>query len=184
MQWSTCVIHLLRTFFYCRPYHHVPLLEKDQYERIWRLRLILYHYNLHLWYMVIYIGVIGVLLEVLSRWHKRNIWFLHFKIFPFSSGDMAKISFQISKMKIFNFFISNFKIDFFSKFSFQFLWYSSIFSFLSGGMVKFFQISKVIFSNFFYFPLVVWPFFFKIQKQKFLIQISKMIFFHSKFFVA
>jgi hypothetical protein len=36
-----------------------------------------------LWYKVVYIGDIGVLLEVFSQWHKRNIWFVHFKIFYF-----------------------------------------------------------------------------------------------------
>jgi hypothetical protein len=40
------------------------------------LRLIVYHHDLHMWYRVVCIGSmggIGVLLEVLSRWHKRNI---------------------------------------------------------------------------------------------------------------
>jgi hypothetical protein len=63
-------------FFYGEPYHPIPLLEKDQYERIQRLRLIVYHHNLHMLYRVVCIGGmggIGVLLEVLSRWHKRNI---------------------------------------------------------------------------------------------------------------
>jgi hypothetical protein len=60
-------------FFYGGPYHLIPLLEKDQYERIKRLRLIVYHHNLYMWYKVVCIGGIGVLLEVLSRWHKRNI---------------------------------------------------------------------------------------------------------------
>jgi hypothetical protein len=49
----------LQGHFYGRPYHLIPLLEKDQYERIRRLRLIVYHHNLHLWYRVIYIGGIG-----------------------------------------------------------------------------------------------------------------------------
>jgi hypothetical protein len=54
----------------------IPLLEKDQYERIQQLRLIVYHHNLYMWYMVVCIGGmsgIGVLLDVLSWWHKRNI---------------------------------------------------------------------------------------------------------------
>jgi hypothetical protein len=53
--------------FYGGPYHPIPLLENYQY-RIRRLRLIVYHHNLHLWYKVVYIGIIcgiGVLLEVL-----------------------------------------------------------------------------------------------------------------------
>jgi hypothetical protein len=33
--------------FYGGLYHPIPLLEKDQYERIRRLRLIVYHHNLH-----------------------------------------------------------------------------------------------------------------------------------------
>jgi hypothetical protein len=41
------------------PYQPILLLEKNQYERIRRLRLIVYHHNLHLWYRVIYIGGIG-----------------------------------------------------------------------------------------------------------------------------
>jgi hypothetical protein len=107
-------------------------LEKDHYERIRRLRLIVYHHVLHMWYRVVCIGGmggIGVLLEVLSRWHKRNIWFLHFNWFSFPFGDMAnffkkikqKFAFQISKMKSFKFQkwnFSNFKNENFN-FSFQ-----------------------------------------------------------------
>jgi hypothetical protein len=40
--------------FYGGPYHPIPLLEKDQYERIWRLRLIVYHHDLNCgmgWYV-------------------------------------------------------------------------------------------------------------------------------------
>jgi hypothetical protein len=61
--------------FYGGSYHSVLLLEKDQYGSIQRLRLIVCHHNLHMWYRVVCIGGmggIGVLLEVLSRWHKRN----------------------------------------------------------------------------------------------------------------
>jgi hypothetical protein len=45
--------------FYGRPYHPIPLLEKDQYERIQRLRLIIYHHYLHMWYRVVCIGDMG-----------------------------------------------------------------------------------------------------------------------------
>jgi hypothetical protein len=82
-----------------------------------------------MWYRVVYIGGIGVFLEVLSQWHKRNIWFLHFRFFHFllviwtffCSIFKCKFSFQISngnfcfkfkKIKLSNFFISNFKNDF------------------------------------------------------------------------
>jgi hypothetical protein len=157
-------------FFYVVPYHPISLLENDQYERIWRLRLIVYHHNLHLWYMVVYIGGIRVLLEVLSRWHKRNMWFLHFKLFSFPSGDMAiffqisnrnfhfkfqkcKKSFQSSKMKIFNFF------------HFKFPWHISIFFISHWWYGQFFSKFKInFFSKIFHFPLVVWPFFLKIQE--------------------
>jgi hypothetical protein len=47
------------TLFYGGPYQTIPPLENDQYERIWRLRLIVYHNNLHLWYRVVYIGGMG-----------------------------------------------------------------------------------------------------------------------------
>jgi hypothetical protein len=45
---------------------------------IWRLRLIIYHYDLHLWYRMVYKGKCDteVLLKKISRWHKRNIWFI------------------------------------------------------------------------------------------------------------
>jgi hypothetical protein len=43
---------------------------------------------LHMWYKVVCIGGIRVLLEVLSRWHKQNIWFLHFNCFLFPFGDI------------------------------------------------------------------------------------------------
>jgi hypothetical protein len=64
---------LIFALFYGGPYHPIPLLENNRYERICQLRLIVYHHNLHLWYRVVYIGGIGVLLKVLSRWHKQNI---------------------------------------------------------------------------------------------------------------
>jgi hypothetical protein len=67
---------IIIVLFYGGPYHPISLLEKDQYERIRRMRLIVYHHNLHMWCRVVYIGGMGgmgVLLEVLSLWHKRNI---------------------------------------------------------------------------------------------------------------
>jgi hypothetical protein len=73
----------------------------------------------------------------------------------FKNENFQKISFVISKMK-------------FSHFLFQILWYISIFSFPSGGMANYFQISKSIFSNFSHFPLVVWLFFFKNTKFQFI----------------
>jgi hypothetical protein len=98
-----------------------------------------------MWYRVVYIGGIGVLLKVLSCWYKQNIWY-----FSFPSSDRAifysnfkrKFPFQISKMKIFNFFISNFKKWKFSFFSFQFF---------------------VAYLKIFHFPLMVWPKFFKFE---------------------
>jgi hypothetical protein len=39
--------------FYGGPYHPIPPLEKDQYERIRRLRLTVYHHNLQMWYRVV-----------------------------------------------------------------------------------------------------------------------------------
>jgi hypothetical protein len=37
------------------PHHLIPLFQKDQ--RIRRLRLIVYHHNLHMWYSVVYTGI-------------------------------------------------------------------------------------------------------------------------------
>jgi hypothetical protein len=100
-----------------------------------------------MWYRVVYIGGIEVLLKVLSRWHKRNMWFLHFNFFSFPSSDMAifsnfkrKFSFQISKMKIFKFF--HFKVQ---------KW-----KFLNFFISKFRGIFQL-----------VWPIFFKFQNQNF-----------------
>jgi hypothetical protein len=136
--------------------------ENDQYERIRRLRLIVYHHNLHTWYMLVCIGGmggIGVLLKVLSRWHKQNIWFVHFNCFFISIwwydqffNFKRNFSFQISKVNIFkfknekkiSFFISNFR-----------------------DIFQFFQISK----SFFSIISISSSHFFKIQKQKILIQI-------------
>jgi hypothetical protein len=179
------------------------LLEKNQYERIRQLRLIVYHQNLHLWYRVVYIGSIdniGVILKVLYRWHKQNIWFLNF-IFYFKQ----KFSFQIHKwniqfclfqipkmikMMIFKKFNPNFKNENFQFFHFKFSWHISIFSVPSRGMAKCsIQISKSI-VFLFSIPLGWYGYFFskfknkklqfKFQKwniQFCLFQISKMIIF-------
>jgi hypothetical protein len=158
--------------FYCGPYHPISLWEKDQYERIQRLRLIVYHHNLHMWYRVVCIGGmggIGVLLELLSRWHKRNIWFLHFIFFSFPFGDMAnflknkqKFSFQISKMKHFKLKKENFN------FSFQIF------------MTYFNPNLKIDFFQFFTFPMAI---FFKFKNKKIQIKFQKYFFkiFHFKF---
>jgi hypothetical protein len=126
--------------FYGGLYHPIPLLENDQYERIRWLRWIVYHYNLHMWYRVVYIDGIWVLFEVLSRWHKWNIWFPHFALVNghFFSNFKWKCSFQISKMNFFYFFNHISKIKF------------SIF-FISNFCGIF---------QFFHFPVVVWSIFF------------------------
>jgi hypothetical protein len=162
----TIYFHLARKYsvLYGGPYHPIPLLKKDQYERIWWLILILSHHNLHMWYRVVYIGGIRVLLEILSRQPNRNIWFHHFKFFfislwwygLFFSNFKWKFSFQIS-MKIFKcfhfifswhisiFFISfwwsktkhfnsNFESYFFSIFHFNFF---GINKFFGPGFAKF-----------------------------------------------
>jgi hypothetical protein len=75
-----------RGLFYGVPYHHIPLLEKDQYGMIQRLRFIIYHYSLHLWYKLVYIGDIcgiRVLLEILSPCINETYDF--FICFPFHS---------------------------------------------------------------------------------------------------
>jgi hypothetical protein len=127
--------------FFGGSYHPIPLLENNQYGRIRWLRLIVYYHNLHLWYRVVYIGGIQVLLKVLSRWHKRNIWFHHFKKNSFPSDDMAffwqilngKFHFKIQKWKF-----SNFRGIF--QFFFISLWYGQIFSnFNSNVKIDFFQ---------------------------------------------
>jgi hypothetical protein len=166
----------LEGLFYGGPYHPISLLKNDRYERIRRLRLIVYHHNLHMWYRVICIGGmggIGVLLEVLSRWHKRNIWFLHFNCFfisiwwyaQFLKKCKQKFSFQISKIKnfklknlkisIFSFqifmtyFNPNLKIDFFTNFSIS---YGQFFSKLKKS-IKF---QKYFFFKIFHFKFSLW----------------------------
>jgi hypothetical protein len=106
-----------------------------------------------MWYRVVYIGGIGVFLEVLSQWHKRNIWFLHFRFFHFllviwtffCSIFKCKFSFQISNGN----FVSNLKKLNFQIFSFQ------ISKMISKIFIQFF----VTYFNFFHFPLVLWQLF-------------------------
>jgi hypothetical protein len=94
-----------------------------------------------------------------ARKQRASTW--HFKKISFASGDMAnfsnfkqKFSFQISKMKMFDFFILNFKIDFFKKIPFP-----------SGRMANFFQNLKTqifnlnfknVFFKIFHFKLSLW----------------------------
>jgi hypothetical protein len=99
--------------FYGGPYHPIPLLEKDQYEMIRRLRLIVYHHNLHMWYMVVCIGGmcgIGYYWKFYLDGISEIYDFFISIVFSFPFGDMAnfflkkikqKFSFQISKMKNF-----------------------------------------------------------------------------------
>jgi hypothetical protein len=99
-----------------------------------------------------YIGGMRVSLEVLSRWHKRNIDFSISICFHFFSSNMVNFvyfdfKFQKWKFSIFSFQISKMKISIFS-----------------------FEIFVAYF-NIFHFPLmVVWPHFFKFQ-NRFLFQI-------------
>jgi hypothetical protein len=127
--------------------------ENDQYERIRRLRLIVYHHNLHTWYMLVCIGGmggIGVLLKVLSRWHKQNIWFVHFNCFFISIwwydqffNFKRNFSFQISKVNIFKF-----KNEKKSVFSFQiFVTYFNFFKF-QNHFFQLFPFPLAIFSKF------------------------------------
>jgi hypothetical protein len=180
--------------FYDGPYHHIPLLEKNQYETIRPLRLIVYHHNLHLWYKVVYIGGIkwyrGII-GILSRWHKRNISFLHFNFFHFplviwstflkknqteifilnfKNESFHFLSFQISKNK--NFHIFSFQI---------FSAYFKIFHFPWWYGQKFSNFKIDFFVQFFPFPSGGMAQCFKIQKQKKSIQISKNNFFQFVF---
>jgi hypothetical protein len=123
-------------------------------------RLIVYHHNLHMWYRVIYIGDmggIGVLLEVLSRWHKRNIWLLHFNCFFISLWwymtnffkklnrnfhfKFQKWKFQNLKMKIFVTYFIFFKLQSKMEIRFFFIFFHFLWTF-------FFQNFKKINSNF------------------------------------
>jgi hypothetical protein len=52
-------------------------VRKGPVQKIWRVRLILDHHK------VVYIGGIGVLLDVVSLWHKRNMCFFISNIFHF-----------------------------------------------------------------------------------------------------
>jgi hypothetical protein len=89
-------------------------------------------------------------------------------IFSFPSGDMAIFfKFQteifISKMKILKIFILNFKNEKFNFFISNLMAHFNFFIFVWWYGQNSIQISKLIFFNFFHFPLVVvWPFFFKI----------------------
>jgi hypothetical protein len=88
--------------------------------------------------------------------------FFHFPlvIWPFFFSNFKwKFSFQISKMKIFNF-----------------LWHISIFSFPSRGMTNFFKFQNRFF-QFFSISCGGMAIFFQILKTKFSIQISKNKFF-------
>jgi hypothetical protein len=134
----TCLVFFLWDYrnklLYGGPYHST-------------LRWIVYHHNLHMWYRVVYIGGtcdIGALLEVLSRWHKRNIWFLQLKNHFF--GDTADI-------------FSNFKWKFPFKISIESNFLISIFrgtfqliSFPYGGMTKIFKFQFEFQNQFFPFP--------------------------------
>jgi hypothetical protein len=153
-----CMALIIIVLFYGGPYHPISLLEKDQYERIRRMRLIVYHHNLHMWCRVVYIGGmggIGVLLEVLSLWHKRNIWFLHFNCF----FHFHLVIWPIFKIIWTEIFISNFKNE---KFQIKKM-KNSIFSFQI--FVTYFNPNLNIdfFFKIFHF---LWPTFFKIQKTK------------------
>jgi hypothetical protein len=153
---------------------------------------------------VVYIGGIGVLLEVLSRWHNEIYDFLISNFFHFPQVIWPK-KFQIlngnfhSKFLKLKFSISSFEISktkIFKFFHFNFLWHISKFSFNFDGMAKIFQMSVHISkSNFLvqfsHFPLVVWQKFsnfknknfqFKFQKQKKSIFYFKFSLWHQRFF--
>jgi hypothetical protein len=87
-----------------------------------------------------------------------------FQFFSFPYGDIAKK-------------ISNFKNEIIISI------FHGIFQFFSFPLVVWpnFSNFKIDYFQFFHFPLVVWQIFFKIQKQKILIQISKTNFFISNF---
>jgi hypothetical protein len=168
-----CCSPITNGLFYGGPYHLISLLEKDQYERIQRLRLIVYHHNLHMWYTVVCIcgmSGIGVLLEILSRTKYmissfQLFFHFHLVIWPkFFKEIKQKFSFQISKMKN-----SKFKKRKKFNFSFQiFVTYFKMFKFQSKFQNQFF--------SFFPFSMAI---FFQNSKTKISIQISKMIFFQN-----
>jgi hypothetical protein len=88
--------------------------------------------------------------------------------FHFKNESFHFLSFQISKMKSFIFFISNF-LGIFQKFSFPF-----------GGMAKKNQISKSNFLfNFSHFPRVVW-----LNVKKFNLNFKRHFFSFQIFFVV
>jgi hypothetical protein len=95
------------------------------------MRLIVCHHNLHLWYMVRYVGGIGYYWKFYLGDINKIYYLFISNVFHFPFGDITKksnskrkFSFQILKMKIFKIF------------QFKFSWHIS---------------------NFFHFPLVVWP---------------------------
>jgi hypothetical protein len=135
----------------------LPPLEKDQYEMIRRLRLIVYHHNLHLWYRVVY----------------RYYWKFYLgginEIYDFfiSIWWYGQIVFHNSNIN----FHFNFENEIFQNFHFKFSWHISIFfHFPLVVWPIFFQISVKFqnqnFLQYSHFHLVVWPFFFQNSKTK------------------
>jgi hypothetical protein len=109
-----------------------------------------------------------------------------FFISYFKNGNIQIFSFQFSGMKVFQFFIANFKNKNFQSFHFKFFHYKfslHTFSFPSGGMPNFFKFQNHFFFNFFHFPLMVWPVSFQNSKTKKFIPNFKSYFF-SKFFIS
>jgi hypothetical protein len=149
-----CCSPITNGLFYGGPYHLISLLEKDQYERIQRLRLIVYHHNLHMWYTVVCIcgmSGIGVLLEILSRTKYmissfQLFFHFHLVIWPkFFKEIKQKFSFQISKMKN-----SKFKKRKKFNFSFQiFVTYFKMFKFQSKFQNHFFSFFSIFYGHFF-----------------------------------
>jgi hypothetical protein len=131
--------------FYDGSCHLISLLEriilKDSTVEINWIPL-----RLNMWYRVVCIGCIGVLLVVFLR-VINEIYDSLFQTFLISLWWYGQFFFQILKMKI---FISNFKIDFFSKFFH--------FKIFLMPQTKFFI---------FHFSLVVWLILFKFQNENF-----------------
>jgi hypothetical protein len=134
--------------FYGGPYHPIPLLEKDQYEMIRRLRLIVYHHNLHMWYMVVCIdGMCGIgyywkfYLDGISEIYDFFISI----VFSFPFGDIVNFlknliwnfHFKFKKWKF-----SNLKNKNFHFFHFNFSWP------ISKSFFQFFPFPMDIFSKF------------------------------------